>query len=172
MSDADLDARLKRIEAKLDTLLARPAMPAMDLSLLDGRVSTIAADVAMMKELLTLDPADRQARIFHLLYTQAKTAVDRHDWREALKAVEQLVEQFPDQNKTRRLAEQLPTLRQNAEIQTRKDLEEQFERHLHARRFTLAIEIAERIVHDFPQSPQAEQLRGMLPRLHLMAQST
>lgn len=105
------------------------------------------------------------------MYEEARAFIERREWRSALRQVERIIQQFPGHPRANRLAEQLDTLRQNAEIEERQELEVRMETLIKSRRFAEAIELGEEIQRRYPHSPQAEVLETMLPRLRQMLHS-
>lgn len=103
------------------------------------------------------------------LFEQVRMAVDRRDWRTALKHAEELAGRFADHPRAHRVAHQLPTLRENAEIAARQDLEHQMQALIRSRRYDEAITLGEQMIRDFPSSPQAAECRALLPRLEQLA---
>jgi len=91
--------------------------------------------------------------------------IDRRLWRRAMMHAQRLLERFPQHAKTQRIREQLGTLRENAEIEERQELEVRIQELVRARKFNEAIVVAEELLTRFPASPQAEQIEVLLPRI-------
>jgi hypothetical protein len=91
--------------------------------------------------------------------------IDRRLWRRALMHAQRLLERFPQHPKTQRMREQLPTLRENAEIEERQELEVRIQELVRSRKFNEAIVVSEELLTRFPTSPQAEQIEVLLPRI-------
>lgn len=91
--------------------------------------------------------------------------IDRRLWRRALMHAQRLLERFPQHAKTQRIREQLGTLRENAEIEERQELEVRIQELVRARKFNEAIQVSEELLTRFPASPQAEQIDLLLPRI-------
>ncbi len=104
---------------------------------------------------------DERAR----LLAQAQTATDRKDWHEALDLTNLLIERYPDAAETEALRQQLPTLRDNVEIQQRQRMEGQIRDLIREQHFAEALAIARQLISKYPTSPQAAVLREQLPRL-------
>jgi hypothetical protein len=91
--------------------------------------------------------------------------IDRRLWRRALMHAQRLLELFPQHPKTQRIRDQLGTLRENAEIEERQELEVRIQELVRAHRFNEAIQVSEELLTRFPTSPQAEQIELLLPRI-------
>jgi len=105
--------------------------------------------------------AEERAR----LMAQAQEAANQHDWKTALNAATTLIERFPKSPEAQALRMQMPTLRENAEIQARQRMESEIRDLIKARRFDEALRIARELIDQYPGSPQAAVLREQLPRL-------
>jgi hypothetical protein len=66
---------------------------------------------------------------------------------------------------------QLPTLKTNAEIEVRQRLEGQIMEYARQGRYIEAVDLAKKVIRDFPQSPQAQVLREQLGRLEELAEN-
>lgn len=96
---------------------------------------------------------------------QAQEASNKRDWKTALALANIIVQRYPKSPEAQAVRMQLPTLRENAEIQTRKQLELQYSDSVQAHRYGDALRLAKEIIDQYPNSPQAEALRGQLARL-------
>lgn len=105
------------------------------------------------------------------LMSQVQEAVKRRDWNTALSAANALMRQYGESNEARALRLDLPTLAANAEIQTRKRIEQEITRLTHAKRYQEAIQLARNLIERYPKSPQAAVLREKLPDLEDRARS-
>lgn len=99
------------------------------------------------------------------LMAQAQQASNDREWKAALAAATLLIERYPRSPEAQALRMQLPTLRENAEIQTRQQMETQIRDLIKERRFDDALRIAHELLDQYPDSPQAGVLRDQLPRL-------
>lgn len=99
------------------------------------------------------------------LYDEIKQDIDRRNWRRALAGAQRLLERFPDHRKSEKIRGQLRTIQDNAQIEQRQEQETRIGELIRAKRLHEAIEMAEDLVQLFPDSPQAERLREMLPKL-------
>jgi tetratricopeptide (TPR) repeat protein len=99
------------------------------------------------------------------LYDEIKQDIDRRNWRRALTGAQRLLERFPDHRRSEKIRGQLRTIQDNAEIEQRQEQEARIGELIRGKRLHEAIEMAEDLVQIFPDSPQAERLREMLPKL-------
>ena len=99
------------------------------------------------------------------LMVQAQEAVNRRDWNEALSLANDLIRRFAKSPEAEALRQQLPTLTENAEIQTRQRMEAQFRELVKRQRFEEALRLAREVIGRYPHSPQADVLREQLARL-------
>jgi hypothetical protein len=180
-SFTQLETLLKSIEEK------RAQVENKDIEAAERQVEELAALKAwkgaadVVRELLERHPDSERARALALrvrkqyqmslaeqrerLQALAQDAVNRREWAVALQHATTLVQQFPNSPEAEALRLQLPQLQENAEIQSRKRMETQIHELVRQRRFDLALRIANDVIDRFPQSPQAEALRGQLPKL-------
>lgn len=105
--------------------------------------------------------AEERAR----LMARAQEATNNHDWTAALERVQLVLERYPDSPEAVELRQQLPTLRANVEIQARQRMEAEIRDLIKEHRFNEALRIAEMLIEQYPDSPQAGVLRDQLPRL-------
>lgn len=99
------------------------------------------------------------------LMAQAQDATNKRDWRAAYSLALQMIERYPKSPDAQALRLQLPTLRENAEIQTRQKLESEIRELVRNHRYPDAIRIAGDVIQQYPNSPQADALREQLPKL-------
>lgn len=105
--------------------------------------------------------ADQRAR----LLAQAQEATNTRDWHAALATAQTLIQKFPRSADAEILRQQLPVLRENAEIQTRQRMEHEIRELVKQQRFDAAIRVGREVLQRFPSSPQAHALREQLPRM-------
>ncbi len=123
------------------------------------QVAELTRRVAVARDRAT---AEERAR----LMSQAQDATNRRQWAQALRLVEAVITRFPGSAEAHELRLQLPTLRANAEIQERQELETQIRNLFKEHRFPEALRIANQLIERYPESPQAHALREqILPRL-------
>jgi outer membrane protein assembly factor BamD (BamD/ComL family) len=106
------------------------------------------------------------------LMAKAQDATNSRNWRGALEIVETVLQKYPKSPEARDLRHQLPTLRANAEIQHRQQLEHDIRDLIKQQRFTEALRTARELIGRYPDSPQANVLRPQLPKLEQKAGET
>ncbi|MGH7213867.1 MAG: hypothetical protein ACREIT_03795 [Tepidisphaeraceae bacterium] len=104
------------------------------------------------------------------LFDEIKHASERRDWRKAHATASRLLERFPNHARSQGIRQQLDTLRENADVQERKEHEAKVQQLVRSRRFADAVTEAEELVRRFPDSRQAETMNELLPRLREMAE--
>lgn len=99
------------------------------------------------------------------LYEQVKQASERKQWRKALSAARRLVDELPTHPRAAKVKPTLETLAANAEVEERQEREDEIQLMVRSHRLDEAIELSERLIADYPNSPQAVKLRELLPKL-------
>jgi hypothetical protein len=110
-----------------------------------------------------------QAEQRRRMYAEIQRYVSRRRWREALAAARTFMDRFPNSDETASLQAQTDTLVDNAEIETRQELEAEITDLARHGRYIEAADFARRLIDRYPDSPQAEVLRQQLPRLEELA---
>ncbi len=105
------------------------------------------------------------------LHEEIQQFVNQRHWQDAARAARQFIATFPIGPDTEVLRTQLDTLEANAEIQTRQQLEHLIKERIREHRYWDAVDVARRLIADYPFSPQANALRGQLPRLEELART-
>ncbi|NLU20412.1 MAG: hypothetical protein GXW89_06950 [Phycisphaerae bacterium] len=121
-----------------------------------------------------LERVSRERRLFEQRHRQRmleeiQQLVHQRRWREAAEGTRRFLEMFPNDIEAPPLREQLKTLDANAEIQTRQQLEAQYKELIQQHRYWDAVGLANRIIAQYPMSPQANALRGQIGRLEELA---
>jgi len=80
-----------------------------------------------------------------------------------------LLECAPGHRKSVAIRGQLKTIRENAEIEERQEQERRIQDLIRNKQFFDAIELAEDLLQRFPNSPQAETLQKLLPKMRELA---
>jgi outer membrane protein assembly factor BamD (BamD/ComL family) len=106
-----------------------------------------------------------EAELRARLMAQAQECVNKRDWAAAVQHAHSLIQRFPRTPEAQALRMQLPTLRENAEIKERQQMEAEIRELVHQQRFDNAVRAARQLVEQYPHSPQAEVLRQQLPKL-------
>lgn len=105
------------------------------------------------------------------LHEEIQRFVHERRWQEAAQAARTFVTTFPIGQDSEALRTQLDTLEANAEIQTRQQLEHLIKERIREHRYWDAVDVARRLIMDYPFSPQANALRSQLPRLEELART-
>jgi len=105
------------------------------------------------------------------MYAEAQRYATRKRWEEALAAAKTFIDRFPNCEESEALRMQLPTLEKNSEISLRLRLESQIMEYARQGRYVEAVDLAEQLIRDFPESPQADVLKEQLPRLRDLAEN-
>lgn len=98
-----------------------------------------------------------------------RTAVEHRQWQEAIAHSERLVGFYPEHQLVEGIRNQMPTMRQNLEIEQRQAIEIRLQSMIQDGHIEEAIELAEDTIRQYPSSPQARNLEAILPRLREMA---
>ena len=122
---------------------------------------TLAAEHPESRRCLQLLEATRRSRRYAVLQEYAT----QRRWGEALAAAEEFLQSYPDSAEAESLQGQIATLRENAEIQARKQYETRIHQYVRGKDFAEALRLARHVVETFPHSPQAEALRKQIPAL-------
>ena len=112
--------------------------------------------------------AEQRARMM----AEAQEAANRREWKSALAIAQGVIQRFPKSPEAQALRMQLPTLQENAEIQTRQQMEAEIRELVKDKRFEEALRIAHQLIEAYPDSPQAGVLREQLPRLEEKSRSS
>lgn len=158
------DVRLRRIE--IETAAGRKEFEsahktAEELALKypeNYDVQRLRDRVAAQEKNHKLQAADRMAE-------DAEKAARNEHWREAHRLAEKLIAAFPDSPPAEFARSGLETLRRNAEIEERRELEDRYKDQLSRMLYKDALQTAETIIRQYPDSPQAAALRDKLDKL-------
>lgn len=119
---------------------------------------------------------ERDHRVFNdeqkrRMSAEVQRFVTRRRWEEAFAAAKAFIERFPGSEESESLRMQLHTLEGNAEIETRQRLEAQFMDLVRTGRYIEGLDLARRVIDQYPDSPQAEVLRSQIERLEELAEN-
>jgi tetratricopeptide (TPR) repeat protein len=103
------------------------------------------------------------------MHDEIQQFVNQRRWREAAGATELFIQTFPTGVDSDVLRQQLDTLKANAEIEIRQQLERHIKEYVTGKDYWAALELARRIIAEYPFSPQANVLRMQLPKLEDLA---
>mgnify|MGYP002622969057 FL=1 len=104
------------------------------------------------------------------MHDEIQQFVHQRKWQDALRAARKFIETFPSGQDTELLRDQLATLLENADIQTRRDLELKIKAHIQQKQYWEALDLARAMLRDHPLSPQAKALSTQISRLEDLAQ--
>ena len=99
------------------------------------------------------------------LLGQIEQLTGRKEWRNAFRLASDLLGRFPTSGEAQTLRGKMDTLRDNAEIEIRRDLEEQLKELMRTHRYIEALALAQDIIAKYPSSPQAKILKEQLPQM-------
>jgi outer membrane protein assembly factor BamD (BamD/ComL family) len=105
----------------------------------------------------------------NVLYEEIKADIDRRLWRRAMINAVKLLECAPGHRRSVAIRSQIKTIRENAEIEERQEQERRIQELIRGKNFPDAIELAEDLLRRFPNSPQAESLQQLLPKMRELA---
>lgn len=104
---------------------------------------------------------DQRAR----LMAQAQAAANNKEWPTALGLAQQLIARYPRSTEADALRAQMATLRENAEIYQRQQMELSIREHIRRHDYQSALRMAQDLIERYPNSPQANALRGQVGKL-------
>jgi hypothetical protein len=105
------------------------------------------------------------------LLDEIQQFTQRREWQAALKSARSLVAAHPESPEAETVNAQMEILEANAEVAHRQALEARITDLVKRHQYSSAIEVAEHLVSVYPSSPQAEILRGQLPKLRGLAEN-
>jgi outer membrane protein assembly factor BamD (BamD/ComL family) len=108
---------------------------------------------------------ERRAR----LYGRVEKMVTARKWRKAVEAAEEFLDAYPDTAEAELVGVQMDTLRDNARIEEVRGYRDRIRDLIERRRFAEAIELAQDVIRDYPDTAAAQELRQQLPRLEQLA---
>ncbi len=123
--------------------------------------------IRVQRERKTYEQRHRQR-----LFDEIQQFVHQRKWQEAAAAARSFLQNFPSGPDSDALRPQLETLNANADIQARQALEQQLKDLIRQHQYWDALGLARRIISEHPLSPQANALRGQLPRLEELARQS
>ena len=90
-------------------------------------------------------------------------------WSSALAAAHRLLETYADSEEARNVRAMMPTLVDNARIEEVREYRNRIVDMMERRRYTEAVEMAEHVMDNYPETAAAEELRQQIPRLRELA---
>lgn len=164
---AGVEARdIESARRQIDDLAALGAWPrAMDVirDLLHRHPNSAKANELARWVRVEHDKLEAEAR--SRLMAQCQEAARARDWNTAVACAHELIEAYPTSPESQALKMDLPTLQSNAEVQIRQQLEAEYRELVHQHRYYEALRLAQTVVANYPNSPQARALAEQIPRL-------
>ncbi len=103
------------------------------------------------------------------LFEDIRLHVERRQWRQALAFATRMIDEFPDHRRTEQIRAQYRTIQDNAEIEERQEIEVRIQEMIRSGDYNDAIELGEDLIRRYPDSPQADSLDQLLPRIRQLA---
>ncbi|HUW84114.1 MAG TPA: hypothetical protein VMZ31_15120 [Phycisphaerae bacterium] len=128
-----------------------------------------STELAELRDRVKRERVLAEAEYRRQLQRHIEQAVAGRQWSQATASAEQFLAKYGDSDAARLIREKLPTLRANAEIETRQHAERDIKELIRRHRYGEALERARELIEKYPTSPQAEALRGQIPRLEQRA---
>jgi len=122
-------------------------------------------DVEILRMELAAEREAFERENLQRLFNELREATEQRQWRRAMLVAEELLRRYPDDKQVSRLQLDLPTLRENAESQERREEEALFKELLHRQRYDEAIGVARHLIERFPTSSAAVELNKLLPKV-------
>ncbi len=126
-------------------------------------------DASRLPETVRLEQEASKREEQRRLYREIEHLVARRHWRQALRAAETLLENYPESPEAHALQDQMLELRRNAAILERREWEVRIAEHVQTGRHKEAYDLAVELMEKYPDSPQAEAIRGRLDTLKARA---
>ena len=105
------------------------------------------------------------------MYKKVELEAANRRWRSAAVAAQELLAAHPRSPQAEAVRAKLPTLRDNALLEEVREIRNQIRDLISRRRYPEALEVARDLVHRFPQTAVAEELRSQMARLEELAKS-
>jgi outer membrane protein assembly factor BamD (BamD/ComL family) len=159
IAEAQIESEMSRSHWDQAAALARKLVHDVPTN---QRAAAVLARVEREKGIYTEATVNR-------LYEEIRHDVERRIWRRALSHAQQLLEKFPDHPRSELIRKQVKTIQDNAEIEERQEQEAHIGELIRSRRFREAADLSKELLRCFPNSPQADAIQKMLPRIQQLA---
>ena len=106
------------------------------------------------------------------LYGRIEKSVQQRNWSAAVEAAEKLLEAYPDSSEAELVGAQMQTLRTNARIEGVRVLRDRIRDLIERRRYFEAVDLAQKVIREYPESAAAKDLRRQLPKLEERAMNS
>jgi hypothetical protein len=103
------------------------------------------------------------------MFDSLRQDIEHRYWRRASETARRLLEQFPEHPHADLVGRQMKLIQDNAEIEQRQEQEIRIRELIRNRQFAEAIQLAEDLLTRFPNSPQADAIDVLLPRIRELA---
>jgi hypothetical protein len=103
------------------------------------------------------------------MFESLRQDIEHRYWRRASETARRMLEQFPDHPHADLVGRQIKLIQDNAEIEQRQEQEIRIRELIRNRQFSEAIQQAEDLLARFPNSPQADAIDLLLPRIRELA---
>lgn len=123
-----------------------------------AEISVLGEEVQRERQAFEMDHIRR-------LMLDLKDATERRQWRRAVSLAEEIINRYPREKTAELLRLDLPTLRENADAQERREEENLFKDLLHRQRYEEALATAHRVIAKYPSSPTAIEMNKLLPKV-------
>ena len=143
-------AQFARAEKLAQTLLA--ALP--NSSEAEALLDTVRRESSAFR-------AEQQSRLF----AEFQRWTESRQWIKAQTVGEQLLEKYPASEEGKKVASSMSTVRKNAHFEEARMLRDRIRDLIKRKRYSEAVEVAEDLIHRFPNTQVAKQLRSLLPDL-------
>ncbi len=117
-----------------------------------------------------LDRVKHDAQTFtqeqcHRLYAEIQSAGEARHWKAALTAAHKLMEEFPDSQQAKQTRAIMPTIVDNTRIEEVRELRTKIIDMIERRRYADAIEMANHVIENYPETAAADELRNQIANL-------
>jgi hypothetical protein len=124
----------------------------------EAEVQAVTADV--QRERAAFEQENMQR-----LFLDLHDSTEHRQWMRAIQVAEELVRRYPYEKRVEKLRKDLPTIKENAESQERKEQEDLFKDLLNRQRYEEAAGVAKGVIGKHPNSQAAQQLMKLLPKV-------
>lgn len=124
----------------------------------EAEVQAVTADV--QRERAAFEQENMQR-----LFLDLHDSTEHRQWMRTIQVAEELVRRYPYEKRVEKLRKDLPTIRENAESQERKEQEDLFKDLLNRQRYEEAAGVARGVIGKYPNSQAAQQLMKLLPKV-------
>ncbi|MCK5113945.1 MAG: tetratricopeptide repeat protein [Phycisphaerae bacterium] len=106
------------------------------------------------------------------LYAEVQSAGEARQWTAALAAAHKLMEEFPDSSQAEKTRVMMPTIVDNTRIEEVREIRNRILDMMERRRYSEALELANQVIENYPETAAAEELRGQIAHLQQLIQAS